>query len=150
MKKSNWNRQSGMTLVEVLATTVLVSIVLIFISSLLIFIQKQFSTQKTDIKQLHDVTYVSQVVLKDIRKSDQRPVKTGNRLKIGKNIYIHDQENNTVRRNNTMISDEIVTFNIEMERETDAVHLLLISTSKQKVETTIMLRGDNDDEEIES
>jgi len=139
-----------MTLVEVLATTVLVSIVLIFISSLLIFIQKQFSTQKTDIKQLHDVTYVSQVVLKDIRKSDKRPVKTGNRVEIGENIYIHDRENNTVRRNNTMISDEIVTFNIEMERETNAVHLLLISTSKQTVETTIMLRGDNDDEEIET
>ncbi|HEY4601073.1 MAG TPA: type II secretion system protein [Cerasibacillus sp.] len=150
MKSRNSNKQSGMTLVEVLATTVLVSIVLIFISSLLIFIQKQFSTQKTDIKQLHDVTYVSQVVLKDIRKSDKRPVKTGNRVEIGENIYIHDRENNTVRRNNTMISDEIVTFNIEMERETNAVHLLLISTSKQTVETTIMLRGDNDDEEIET
>src|SRR5690625_5019013 len=70
--------ERGLTLVELLATLVISSLVITFIASILVMIQKQYSFQSEDIHRLTDITIVAKSITKDIRSADEVIVNESN------------------------------------------------------------------------
>ncbi|TXL62480.1 hypothetical protein FHP05_11780 [Cerasibacillus terrae] len=143
-----FQNEKGLTLVEILATTVLLSIIIIFISSLLMFAQKQFSAQTEDTEELFDVTYVSQMILKDVRKATEKPIVSENKVEVNQQAYEFIEHSKTLEKNGVPISKDITSFTVELEE--DKFSLSLISQTNKKVETMIMIRGADCDEEAET
>ena len=68
----------GMTLVEILAVTVITSIIAILVFSLIQSSIKQQVQQTKETSNLNDITYALKVVTKDIRRSTSARVDKGN------------------------------------------------------------------------
>src|SRR5690625_2453101 len=60
-----------MTLVEVLATLVIVSIVIIFLVGIQVVVQKQFKSQTTSTEQLTDITIAMKSITKELRLAEE-------------------------------------------------------------------------------
>jgi type II secretory pathway component PulJ len=72
------NSEKGITLVEVLATLVLISMVILLASSIHIFSQKQTQTQKSNIDQQTNVRLAANILTKEIRNAKSVTTFTGN------------------------------------------------------------------------
>src|SRR5690625_7954766 len=62
--------EDGLSLVELLAVLAIGSMILLFISTIHIFIQNQYNTQSADVRGLTDITVAMRAITKDIRSAD--------------------------------------------------------------------------------
>lgn len=76
--KFSLKNERGMTLVEILAVTVITGIVAILVFSLIQSSTKQHIQQTKEAGNLSDITYALKVVTKDIRRSTNARVEEGN------------------------------------------------------------------------
>src|SRR5690625_4315339 len=65
------SNERGLSLVELLATLAIGSLIVIFIMSVHILIQKQYSIQSKDIQHLTDITIAAKAITKDLRVATQ-------------------------------------------------------------------------------
>ena len=68
--------ERGLTLIEVLAATVIGTMLILLIGNALLFGLKQYKNQSTKAQELTDVTFVAKVITKEIRKATE--IKTYN------------------------------------------------------------------------
>lgn len=143
MKKLARN-EDGLSLVELLAVLAIGSIILLFISSVHIFIQNQYNSQSTEVKELTDVTIAMRSITKDIRSANQIVDSENPKeliLEYGEDIedisYLF--ENKTLKRNGAPYIHELEDF--EAIYNDPTIELKIVSQSGKKVETEIVLRG---------
>src|SRR5690625_2774425 len=94
--------EDGLSLVELLAVLAISSIILLFISTVHIFIQNQYNSQSTEVKELTDVTIAMRAITKDIRSANkieesENPQEITIVLDEGPVSYLF--ENETLKRN---------------------------------------------------
>lgn len=109
--------ERGLTLIEVLAATVIGAIVILLIGNALIFGLKQFKNQSEKSQDLTSVTIVAKAVTKDIRKATSVKVKDGDLIlefekENEKIIYKFDGENKAILKNEKKHFEEIEIFEV--------------------------------------
>lgn len=124
--------ERGLTLIEVLAATVIGSIVILLIGNALIFGLKQYKNQSEKAQDLTSVTIVAKAVTKDIRKATSVEVKDGDlilEIEDGiPDIYIFDEESKIIFKNEKELFTGIELFKISMSNN----KLTLIIKGKDK------------------
>lgn len=134
---------NGLTLVEVLAVVVILSIISISVMNILINSSKTHNNQVIENQQLMDVTYVAKVLTKDIRKSIQY-VKLGDNshfkiISHGTNEEYHYEYNSSTKeiyRNGVLIAEHIIEFSVNENLE-----IKIVSEKGQAIETKLYFRG---------
>lgn len=141
-----WLKQeSGLSLMELLATIVIASILITFIISLFVFIQSKSTSQKEEVSGLNDITLALKSITKDIRYADD--VETGdNYLKIffpeseePKQDVIYELRDSILMKDNTKYIYNVKTFNTSREEKTITIEIK--SKSGKGRNTEIVLRG---------
>lgn len=150
------DRQKGMTLVEVLAALVLVSIVMTLLIGIIINSQNNFNRQKATNVNTVDITLLLNKITTEIRKNPDSVLAATHELKIASDsvspiIYKFDKDNNTLSRNGLIITSGISDFEAEIEVPEESeepkneILNLSITDSKLKVwEIKLVLRRGTD------
>ena len=107
--------ERGLTLIEVLAATVIGTMLILLIGNALLFGLKQYKNQSIKAQELTDVTFVAKVITKDIRKATEVKVdEVGNILILiiddDETKYELDDENNFLLKNNKELFERIDSF----------------------------------------
>ncbi|MET3658995.1 prepilin-type N-terminal cleavage/methylation domain-containing protein [Sporosarcina psychrophila] len=146
-KLSRNNR--GVTLVEVLAVLVLMSLILLMINGVHQYGQKQFVRQKEQIQNQENVQFAVKYITREIRRHGTFEVEGKHKLIIGnekgdssEDVYIY--KNNAIYRNDTILIEGIGSF--DLERKSQGVKLTIGSNGDPEVngevvETIIYSRG---------
>jgi len=137
-----------MTLLEVLAVTVIVTLVSIVLMSILTNSKTTSDKQMKSSIQLSDATYILKVVTKDTRKSTEIFMKAQdeyteytllNNQNNQKYTYVFQQKNQTITRNDEIIAANVLDFNIQ-DRQSHIVINITTPNSKP-FSSTIYFRG---------
>ncbi|MFJ6263894.1 type II secretion system protein [Lysinibacillus xylanilyticus] len=145
---SKFHNERGVTLLEVLAVTIIATIVSIVLMSILTNSKTTNDKQMISTIQLSDTTYILKVVTKDTRKSTKILMKALdeyteyiliNNQNNQKYTYVYHRKNQTITRNDEMIAANVLDFNIEDKRS----HIIIdITTPNSKsFSSTIYFRG---------
>jgi len=151
------NNEKGITLVELLAAIAISSIIAIFIIAIYLSIQKQYTGQSKQIKNLTDVTIAAKAITKDLRSAIEVEVDENNDkeifIKIQTNerpeeiTYTFDEEQNILRRNGAPYLYHLKQF--EVKKVESKVSLKFVSETDKELETDIVIREGQDDEEAD-
>ncbi|WP_225743918.1 PilW family protein [Marinilactibacillus sp. Marseille-P9653] len=133
--------QEGFTLVELLATLALLSVVIVLAGSIHLFGQKQFSQQTDQVSQISDIRFTLSSIEKDVRQTVPSEISYDGQLRVGENVY--SIEDNTLRKNGGIISDQISSFDVSLTEE--RIELKIKSSSEknrpiEEISTTIYFR----------
>lgn len=138
MRKYIYNTK-GLTLIEILATVTILSIISIFIGSILISSNKNHAQQVTANQQLADVSYVLKVVTKDIRKSTKWDGEPTN-FSLISSVLGEEQDylfaDNSIYRNNVLLATNIKEFSVD-----SSLNIVIISGSGHETITQLHFRG---------
>lgn len=146
-----FNNEDGVSLVELLATLVIGTFIMVFIISIHIFIQNQYKSQSAEVKQLTDITIAAKAITKDIRSANEILV-SGDLKEI---TLIFKDETITYKFEKEQLRKNDVTYiydlkNFEVEMKGSKISLEIKSKSGKKIETEILVReGDNEDDQPE-
>jgi len=143
-----FNNERGVTLLEVLAVTIIVALVSIVLMSILTNGKTSSDKQMKSSVQLSDATYILKVVTKDTRKSTEIITKdlddyTEYIFKNNQNNqrynYVFHRNNQTIERNDEIIAVNVLDFKIKDKRN----HIIIdITTPNRKpFSSTIYFRG---------
>ena len=135
----NTLNQKGLTLVELMAVIVIMSILFIFVSRIQLTSNDQYTLQTEKNNQLTDLSYTLKVLTKDIRKSGKAPEIHGNTYRIGSEIYVFDAATNSLLRNETLLAHSITAFSIESI--TSKKYKISISNQTDRIDTEIVIRN---------
>lgn len=138
----------GLTLIEILAAVVILTIISSVITSVFISSSKTHSNQVKANQQLVDVTYISKALTKDVRMSTMyEGASTDFKLTSGvTNEQQHYKFNSTsgeVFRNDVLLTKEVVTFSVKQEIDISGFPFFKIhieSINGTKIETIIFSR----------
>ena len=129
MKKA-FKNEHGVTLVELLAVLAMIGMILLLISNVHIFGQKQFNSQTTQINHESDVRYVMNVITKEIRRSpsvsiSNNIISTGTSTfkLIGKELYQGD----------SVLEDGIDEFNVQQTGNKISITIKSVPNQYEKV-----------------
>lgn len=131
--------QKGLTLVELMAVIVIMSIIFILISRIQLTSSEQYTLQTEKNNQLTDLSYTLKVITKDLRKSGKAPEINGNTYTIGSEIYVFDAATNSLSRNETILAHPITAFTIKSI--TSQKYKIIISTPTDRIDTEIVIRS---------
>ncbi|UPW84301.1 type II secretion system protein [Lysinibacillus sp. Ag94] len=145
---SKFHNERGMTLLEVLAVTVIVTLVSIILMSILTNGKTSSDKQMKSSVQLSDATYILKVVTKDTRKSTKIITKDlddcteyilSNNQNNQKYNYNFCRNNQTVERDNEIIAVNVLDFKIKDKRS----HIIIDITmpNNKPFSSTIYFRG---------
>lgn len=115
---SRIKNEHGLTLIETLASVVILSIVLIFVGNILISSNDTNKKQLSKNQQLDELSYVIKVITKDMRKTTEitTPDYTfENKKKSLKYYYLYEPTLNTIERNGEIIATNIKSFSIDQD-----------------------------------
>lgn len=141
--------EDGLSLVELLAVLAISSIIILFISTIHIFIQNQYNSQSTEVKELTDVTVAMRAITKDIRSAEgiidsENPKELILVFEEGNVSYLF--ENETLKKNGTSYIYELEDF--EAVYNDPNIQLKIVSQSGKEAKTEIVLRkGDESNEQ---
>ncbi|MFJ3387385.1 type II secretion system protein [Lysinibacillus sp. NPDC086135] len=145
---SKFYNERGMTLLEVLAVTIIVTLVSIVLMSILTNGKTSSDKQMKSSVQLSDATYILKVVTKDTRKSteiitkdldDRTEYILTNNQNNQKYNYVFHRNNQTIARDDEIIAVNVLDFKIKDKRS----HIIIdITTPNNKpFSSTIYFRG---------
>lgn len=150
MVNKNLNNEKGLTLVEVLAVTVIGAIVMVLIFSVQLFGQKQYKHQTEKTGQLYDVTYAAKIVTKEIRESEKVKVNTNMHkeflsltlTKESGSTTTLELKNNSLLNNGSPLVKGISKFEIAYKNNMLVINLESIDKNgeKEKIETELYVR----------
>lgn len=114
---SKFQNESGMTLLELLATIIIVTIISVLLLSILINSNNTSNKQMKSSLQLTDASYVLKVITKDARKSTQLissedKYTLKNEQNTEEYIYKFNREDQVLTRNTEVIATNVLNFNI--------------------------------------
>lgn len=139
MKKSKilW-RQNGISLLEVLAVTILFSLISILIFNILVSGQKQYNNQQANNESQQNISYALKVLTKEIRQNPETiNVISASELEIDGVLY---KLNGTdLMQNSTILVNNIEEF--EVLEDSNAISIRIVSTSGVEVSTQIAKRS---------
>lgn len=139
MKKSKilW-RQNGISLLEVLAVTILFSLISILIFNILVSGQKQYNNQQANNESQQNISYALKVLTKEIRQNPETiNVISASELEIDGVLY---KLNGTdLMQNSTILVNNIEEF--EVLEDLNAISIRIVSTSGVEVSTQIAKRS---------
>ena len=143
----------GLTLVELLAVIVLISLVFVLVNSMHLFGLKQYDVQSKDIDHQSQVRLAMNVLTKEIRKADSVVVRKAgtsqNTLVIDdRDLYTFNQQNHTIDKNGTSLIRNISQFTVNRS-EQDKVTLTIMSVPDKmgnsfKLSTDLFIRGEGE------
>lgn len=139
--KKAFKDNTGLTLIEILAVVVILSIVSFFLLNIALSSTKQGNIQSKESFQINDTAYVLKQITKDLRKtSEVIPHSNGYNFKqSGGTLFIkYNYQNNTLYRADQIIANNIHDFKIDTSIK-DKVKIYFIING-EKSATTISLR----------
>lgn len=152
MKNYLYN-EKGITLVEVLAVLVIGTIILLLISNIHLFSQKQYKSQSEKTRHLYDVTYAVKVITKEIRKANASTIEIsddGHSIKLNAQTeYKFNGDDKSIVIKSVNPTTEILfvagikNFEIRKERSKLIIEIESMSDEKnktEKIKTEIILR----------
>ncbi len=134
--------EDGLSLVELLAVLAIGSIIILFISTIHIFIQNQYNSQSTEVKGLTDITIAMRAITKDIRSANEVEISEDFKqliITIEGEATTYHFENNMLKKNGVPYIYDLEDF--ETIYNDSKIKLKLISLSGKKAETEIVMRG---------
>lgn len=133
--------EDGLTLVELLATFVVSSLILMFIISIHVLIQKQYTSQQQEVSNLTDVKIAMKAITRDIRKADHVEVLGDDTLKIvfenTDAVVYHLDPEKTLLKNGSSYILNVTYFKVELEENKISLE---IASEDEKAKTEIVLR----------
>lgn len=140
MKNKLFHNEKGLTVAELLATLVIASIIVLFISGIVMMIQKQYSTQKEEISHLSDVKIALKSITRDIRKADFVEIPDEKTIVIIQDTetitYTLDNERNLLK-NGSIYLYEVTDFQVNGDQERIDITM---KSGEQEESTTVILR----------
>lgn len=134
--------EDGLSLVELLAVLAIGSMILLFISTIHIFIQNQYNTQSADVKGLTDITVAMRAITKDIRSADMVETYEDFKQLI---ISVEGKEtsyrfkNEILEKNGDPYIYDLEDF--EVTSEASKIKIKMISLTGKQAITEIAIRG---------
>lgn len=141
--KNYTGNEKGLTLVEVLAVLIIGSIILLLISNVHLFSQKQYKSQSENTRHLYDVTYAAKVITKEIRKVNASTIEIsddGHSIKLNnKTEYKFNGDNKSIVIKSINPATEILFVtgikNFEISKESSKLIIEIESVSDEKIKT---------------
>lgn len=132
----------GLTLVEVLAVIVILSIVSTILMSILVSSNDTNKKQLTKNQQLDELSYVLKIITKDTRRTSEYNKPTF-KTKDGSTqfTYLFDKTSNTITRNGEVIATNIKNFSINPESSIDFIEIEIENNNGHKVTTQLVFRS---------
>lgn len=140
--KNSLRNESGMTLVELLASIALLSVVLSLVGAVHLFGQKQYLAQSYSAGQSNDFAYTMSVISKEVRKTSFADVtvsESGDALLIGGAEAFSQQGEQLVKNNDQVLANGVADFTVELNATEKSVAIVLKSPEKE-YQTKIYLR----------
>ena len=131
--------QKGLTLVELLAVIVIMSIVFVLICNIQFTSSEQYMVQTEKNNQLTDLSYTLKVLTKDLRKTGRAPEINGNTYTIGSEIYVFDAATQSLLRNENILAQPITAFKIEFI--TSKKYKISIANPTDRIDTEIVIQS---------
>ncbi|MBS4208951.1 prepilin-type N-terminal cleavage/methylation domain-containing protein [Bacillus sp. FJAT-50079] len=134
--------EEGMTLVELLAVTVIGVIILLFLTSIITTMQNQYKKQYDQNGSLFDITYVAKVMTKEIRQAKVIQAESG-RIALDDTVYEYNSDNQSIEKDGVIFSEKIKEFHGELVEDSfgnKRFELKIINQIDKKVETKITIR----------
>lgn len=136
----------GVTLVEVLAVLVLLSLVFLLFMSTQLFGQREYSTQTQQISNEESLQFVIKDITREVRRiDDNSKIKVDvqkSELQIGSSVYF--LINNELKKNSTILADNIEDFKLEFNSSKDTLNISIMTKgsarAKEEIKTSIFLR----------
>lgn len=146
--KNSLRNESGMTLVELLASIALLSVVLSLVGAVHLFGQKQYLAQSYSAGQSNDFAYTLSVISKELRKESFSSIavsEDGAVLSIGGVETFRQQGTELVKNESQVLTDGVADFTVTLNSADKSVTIELKSIPKynnqsKKYQTKIYLR----------
>lgn len=140
--------ESGMTLIELLASIALLSVVLSLVGAVHMFGQKQYKTQAYSASQSNDFAYTLSMISREVRKEAFDVItvsESGDTLLVDGEIAFGQKDSQILKNESQVLAEDVSKFEVILEPEAKGVSLLLISKEKlnnksKEYQTTIYLR----------
>ena len=131
--------QKGLTLVEMLAVIALLSVTMVFIFSMQLTSNQQYTLQTKQNTEIADLSYTLKMLTKDLRKAGKSPIINDNTYTIGSAIYTFDASTASITRNATPIAYSITDFTIQ---QVSAIkYKISITSTNEQIDTEIVIRS---------
>lgn len=146
--KNSLRNESGMTLVELLASIALLSVVLSLVGAVHLFGQKQYLAQSYSAGQSNDFAYTLSVISKEVRKEPFSSIaisEDGEILSIKSVEVFRKQGAELLKNDGEVLADGVDKFKVTLNDADKSVTIELISIPKynnqsKKYQTKIYLR----------
>ena len=146
--KINLRNESGMTLVELLASIALLSVVLSLVGAVHLFGQKQYLTQSYSARQSNDFAYTLSVISREVRKApfaDITVSESGDTLLIDGAVAFSQQGAELVKNTDQVLAEDVEDFVVTPDATTKSLKIVLKSLSEmnsqpKEYQTTIYFR----------
>lgn len=146
------HNEKGVTLVELLAVTVVIAIVSSLVIGVLIGIQKQYTAQSDEVGGLTDVTIAAKAITKDLRSAyvkeedvgELTPVEVESpekvTIRIGHEEIVYELVDDVLQRNGSDYLYRVKDFYISKEDDNALVEIKIKSQTGKELEVKIVLR----------
>ena len=146
--KINLRNESGMTLIELLASIALLSVVLSLVGAVHLFGQKQYLTQSYSARQSNDFAYTLSVISREVRKmpfADITVSESGDVLLIDGAEVFSQNGAQLVKNTDQVLAEDVEDFVVTPDAATKSVKIVLKSLSEmnsqpKEYQTTIYFR----------
>ncbi|WP_286927058.1 MULTISPECIES: PulJ/GspJ family protein [Lysinibacillus] len=129
--------QHGMTLVEVLAVLVIVSIISVLLFNILGSSTSTHQKQSTKNEELRNASYALKLITKDFRRARNFDESTYT-FTIDSQSYVYTISNNTITRNGETVANNIESFSLSYVNNILTVNLK--SQNGKEISTNLSLR----------
>lgn len=136
------HNEKGITLVELLAVIIIISLLIGLISSTQLFGARQYNNQIKKTNQLYDITYAMKIITKDIRKSNTFEAPNTNEIILDGVEYKFDQSKEVIFKNGNALVNNVRTFEVRPSENNEGStwKIEIINLVNKKVETEIVIR----------
>lgn len=124
--KISLRNESGMTLVELLASIALLSVVLSLVGAVHLFGQKQYLTQSYSARQSNDFAYTLSVISREVRKApfdDITVSESMDTLLIDGAVVFSQQDSQLVKNTDQVLAEDVEDFVVTPDAETKSVKI---------------------------
>ena len=146
--KIDLRNESGMTLIELLASIALLSVVLSLVGAVHLFGQRQYLTQSYSASQSNDFAYTLSVISREVRKTPFADVTisaSGDTLFIDGAVAFSQKDSQLVKNNNQVLAEDVEDLVVTPDATTKSLKIVLKSLSEmnsqpKEYQTTIYFR----------
>lgn len=131
-------KERGMTLIEVLAVIIILSIISILLFSILNRSNTIYHQQSINNEELNDAAYILKVLTKEIRKNSVVVVISKTELKIGNSYYVFHKNDKKITKDGKIQFSNIEDF--EVTRKENMLTLKIINRQGKEHTTDLSIR----------